>query len=291
MVVLHFKRSDKSLFLFQTTVNSLISDVIDSAISIHNERLRLLRLISSCEDLINYGPIKPYMEQGLTEEQIAGHAQNKTPEKIRMTKNGREILFNPDPTGRRTGEGNIYVAAMMTTELEHANAILSPNRVALNEFLTLQDIDQAFLNIKGAIMIAYPMGLPSDDPVQIILDNNEDLTVCSNAKEIFTLDNVSLWWASKELVPNKHLSDFIGKNEKSKVIVKLQRKGQGAPVREPAIDEKTQREMTAFFYKKQEEHKKLADNDEDDYLNSSWANPKALKNHFQGISNVSWRFK
>jgi hypothetical protein len=37
------------------------------------------------------------------------------------------------------------------------------------------------------------------------------------------------------------VSDYLGKNEKTKVIVKMQKKGHGAPVREPVIDEKAQR--------------------------------------------------
>lgn len=49
--------------------------------------------------------------------------------------------------------------------------------------------------------------------------------------------------------------------------------------------------MMAYYYRKQEQLKKLEENDEDDYLNSSWANPKALKSHFTGVGNVKWGFK
>ena len=46
-------------------------------------------------------------------------------------------------------------------------------------------------------------------------------------------DTATLWFAGKQLLPEKHLSDFLGRNDKSKAIVKLQKKGQGAPGREP----------------------------------------------------------
>ena len=53
----------------------------------------------------------------------------------------------------------------------------------------------------------------------------------------------------------KILSDYVGKNEKTKIICKISRKGQGAPVREPLVDKETQSKMLAFYYKKQEEQK------------------------------------
>ena len=41
--------------------------------------------------------------------------------------------------------------------------------------------------------------------------------------------------------------------------------------------------MMAYYYRKQEELKKLEENDEDDYINSSWADPKSLKRAFTGV--------
>jgi hypothetical protein len=38
-----------------------------------------------------------------------------------------------------------------------------------------------------------------------------------------------MWVAGKELIRGKLLSDYYGKNEKSKYVVKLQKKGTGAP--------------------------------------------------------------
>jgi hypothetical protein len=64
-----------------------------------------------------------------------------------------------------------------------------------------------------------------------------------------------LWWAGKELQRGKLLHEFIGKNEKTKIVCKIQRRGGGAPVREAAYDEQTQKEMMAYAYKKQEEWK------------------------------------
>jgi hypothetical protein len=40
-----------------------------------------------------------------------------------------------------------------------------------------------------------------------------------------------LWWAGKELHPDKLLNFYTGKNEKTKIIVKLTKTGSGAPMR------------------------------------------------------------
>lgn len=49
------------------------------------------------------------------------------------------------------------------------------------------------------------------------------------------IQRTNLWFCGKELKRDKPLSEYFGKNEKSKVIVKLQTSGQGPPGREPAI--------------------------------------------------------
>lgn len=43
----------------------------------------------------------------------------------------------------------------------------------------------------------------------------------------------TVWFAGKQMVPEKQLKDYVGRHEKSKAVVKLQKKGQGAPSREP----------------------------------------------------------
>ena len=37
------------------------------------------------------------------------------------------------------------------------------------------------------------------------------------------LDTASLWWAGKEMTRGKKLRDFVGKNEKTKIVCKLQK--------------------------------------------------------------------
>ena len=46
-------------------------------------------------------------------------------------------------------------------------------------------------------------------------------------------ENASLWFAGKQMLPDNRLKAHVGRHEKTKAVVKLQKKGQGAPAREP----------------------------------------------------------
>merc|ERR1711939_1091507 len=96
-------------------------------------------------------------------------------------------------------------------------------------------------------------------------------------QDVLDTFSTNLWWAGKELRTDQTLEQYLGRNEKTKIVAKLAPKSSGAPVREPRIDEGTHKAMLAHYYKKQEEDKKLRDNDDDAYLDAQWANPKALK--------------
>jgi hypothetical protein len=104
------------------------------------------------------------------------------------------------------------------------------------------------------------------------------------------LETAQVWICGKELVSGKLFSDIFGPNEKSKFVVKVQGKGQGAPTREPLVDDQSHKKMLAYYHQKQEEQKAMEADNEDDYMNSSWANPKNLKNNLNGMgSNIKFR--
>ena len=139
-------------------------------------------------------------------------------------------------------------------------------------------------------MIAWPMGLPDYDPVRQILEDRDALEGAAQLQHL-DADATSLWCCSKEMQREKLLSDYVGRNEKTKVVAKLQKKGAGAPQREPVVSADEQKAMIAFYHKKQQEAERLEQEDEDAYLHSKWANPKSLKNAFTGVGDISWRAK
>lgn len=98
----------------------------------------------------------------------------------------------------------------------------------------------------------------------------------------------AIWWASKELQDGKILSDYVGRNDRTKIVAKIQKIGQSAPAREAVVSEAQQKEMMAKAYRRQEELKKLEENSEDDYLHSAWADSNQLKRHLTGMGDIKW---
>ena len=98
-----------------------------------------------------------------------------------------------------------------------------------------------------------------------------------------------LWWASKEFPRGGTVGERVGRNEKTKIVVKLQKPGSGPPAREAAVTEDERKAMMAHYFRKQEEMKKLSENTEEDYLNSSWADPSALRRQLNGTTNIGFR--
>jgi hypothetical protein len=73
--------------------------------------------------------------------------------------------------------------------------------------------------------------------------------------QVIEVTQAQLWFSGKEMYRGKKLADYVGHNEKTKVIVKLQKQGQGAPGREPVISEEERKQMMLHAYRRQEELK------------------------------------
>ena len=62
-------------------------------------------------------------------------------------------------------------------------------------------------------------------------EDREDLTGQQASKLVIPEFSLALWWANKELHDEKLLSDYCGKNDRTKLAVKIQRTGMSAPAR------------------------------------------------------------
>jgi hypothetical protein len=129
---------------------------------------------------------------------------------------------------------------------------------------------------------AYPMGLPEYDTVRLTIEGTEGLSGTSAGQSLLDPATAELWVATRFFDRRECVYDRLGKNEKTKVIGKLQRPGGGMPGREPGVSEEERKAMMAHYFKKQEEEKLLAENSDDMYLHSVWADPKQLQRSLRG---------
>ena len=132
------------------------------------------------------------------------------------------------------------------------------------------------------------MGLPEWDTVRLTIEGEGGLEGTPAGQQVMDENTAELWVASRmfDRLNNQTVGDRLGRNEKTKVIAKLQRPGAGAPGREAGVSEEEKKAMMAYYFKKQEEMKALAESSEDDYLHSSWADPKQLQRSLRGQGDV-----
>uniref|UniRef100_A0A3Q2V5X3 Cilia and flagella associated protein 298 n=1 Tax=Haplochromis burtoni TaxID=8153 RepID=A0A3Q2V5X3_HAPBU len=255
MVQLHVKRGDESLFLFNTTVDTPLETLIQQITAIYNGRLKVKRLCSEIPELADHGISLPPNMQGLTEEQI---------EELNLRDEWGEncipsggSVFRKDDIGRRNGQApNDKMKEVLMRTVEAATALISKKQVQANVCVTVEMIKEALDQLRGAVMIVYPMGLPPHDPIRMELEDKEDLSGTQVSLQVIAEDECQLWWAAKEMQRGKKLQDYIGRNEKTKLVVKIQ--------------------------------KKLEEADDDRYLDSEWSDRQALKRQFQGLTNIKW---
>ncbi|XP_038657596.1 cilia- and flagella-associated protein 298 isoform X2 [Scyliorhinus canicula] len=238
-------------------------------------------------ELADHGTFLPINMQGLTDEQIEElKLKDEWAEKC-IPSGGYE--FKMDEMGRRNGHApNQSMKEVLKKTIEEAKALISKKQVQANVCVTTEMVKDALDQLRGAVMIVYPMGLPPHDPIRAEFEGNEDLEGLQAGKLVIEESEAQLWWAGKELQRGKKLSDYVGKNEKTKIVVKIQKRGQGAPAREPVINEDEQKQMMMHYYRRQEQLKKLDENDEESYLDSDWSDRYALKRQFQGVKDIKW---
>ncbi|XP_003388750.1 PREDICTED: UPF0769 protein C21orf59 homolog [Amphimedon queenslandica] len=287
MVKLHIKKGEESHFLYETNVGVSVEDLIIQLVRLYNGRLKVDRLCQEIELLSSHGILLPPNMQGLTDEQIIDLKLKDEYADTCIPCGGH--TDNPDPVGRRNGRApNEKMKEVLHRTISEARAAISKNQVAAKVCMTEEIISDSLDKLRGAIMIVYPMNLPPYDPIRLEFEGQEDLTGSQASLAVLEESTAQLWWAGKELTRSKKLQDFIGRNEKTTIIAKLQKKGQGAPAREPVFSEDAKKEMMSYAYRRQEELKKLEADEEDSYLNAQWADPHELKRSFQGLRDIKW---
>lgn len=289
MVFLHIKRGNDSQFLYETSVATPISKLNKEIVSIYNGRLKIGRICSEMEELAKYGPMFPPEILGLTDEQVSElNLVDQYAEKV-VPSGG--WIHNRDPVGRRNGrQPQEKMQEILLKSINDAKEIISKKLVDENKTLTVKQIQNAIGILRGAVTIVYPMDLPPYDPIRMEFTNTEDLSGTQASLEVIEPAKVQLWFAGHQMLAEKLLSDYLGKNEKCKVILKIVKHGEGAPGREPIFNEEARKQIMLQQYRRQEELKRLEEDDDDSYLNSKWADNTNLKQQLNGIQDINFRF-
>ncbi|KAL3320628.1 hypothetical protein Ciccas_000703 [Cichlidogyrus casuarinus] len=289
MVKLVIKRGDQVRFTIDVNSETMIDDLIKLCAELHNSLLKIERICAELEELAEHGVTMPPNMQGLNEEQIS-ELKLKDDYLEKCTPSGGYVERSDDMR-RRNGRAPIEtMAKVLMTAAKDAKDMVSRKCADQNKDLTKDIIKDAMSILTGSVMIVFPMGLPPYDPIRMEFDNEEELAGTQAEKEVIAQESATLWFCGKELLKSHKLSEYSGKNEKTKIVVKLSKVGHGPPAREPVVNEADQRAMMAFYHRKQEEWKKLEEKNKDDdsYLDSPWADNNRLKREFHGLNNVKW---
>ncbi|KAA3679943.1 uncharacterized protein DEA37_0000289 [Paragonimus westermani] len=253
MVRLVIKRADVAQFLIEVPGSTSIDELITLVCEIYNGYLKIGRICAEIDELSKHGVTLPPNMQGLTEDQIVD-LKLKDEWGDKCIPSGGYIECK-DEIGRRNGRG-FY-------------------RLKQNEF-----------GVDLLLFVQRATGFSSLEIMPTEADISHGYEDAS--QEVILIEDATLWFSGKEMLRGKLISDYVGRNEKTKIVAKLSKRGAGAPAREPVMDEKQQRALMAHYYRKQEEWKKLEANDEDSYLDSAWAEPGQLKRQFHGLTNIKW---
>ncbi|RLU24429.1 hypothetical protein DMN91_002518 [Ooceraea biroi] len=254
MVRMHVKKGDESQFLYDTHVEANVNDVIRDIVIIYNGRLKISRICYEMEELAKHGVMLPPDIMGLTDEQVQElKLKDKWADKCVPTSGW---TFNKDQIGRRNGrQPNEKMQELLNKTIEDARTMTSKKLVQQEKLVTQKTVQEALDLLRGAVMIVYPMGLPPHDVIRQEFENTEDLTGTQASLEVIDEQLAQLWFSGKELLPGRKIKDFLGNNEKTKVIVKLQKRGSGRPAREPLMTEDEQKQFMLHAYRRQEQLK------------------------------------
>ncbi|CAF1081676.1 unnamed protein product [Adineta ricciae] len=281
MVKLHVKHGDESQFLYETTTNIPIDDLIHQISLLYNGRLKVHRICNEMSMLAKHGITLPVNMQGLTDDQITDLKLKDEYEDTCIPMDG--YVEEADVMGKRNGRAPTEkMRSIIERTIQEAKDKISKKLVQADQCITCDQINEALQQLKGAVMIVYPMGLPPYDPVELEFKNQEELEGTQDSLDVIPEPNMTIWFSGKEMQRGKVLADFVGKNEKTK-------KGNAAPARERVVSEDEQKQMMAYYYRKQQEMKKLEENEDSSYMDSAWADPNSLKRQFQGLNDIKWK--
>ncbi|XP_017070542.1 cilia- and flagella-associated protein 298 [Drosophila eugracilis] len=254
MVVLSVKRGDEVLFLFETSVKEKTDTVLRDLVALHNGQLKIQRVCMEIEELAEHGTMLPGEMIGLNEDQRE-ELKLKDIWADKCIPSGG-FTINKDPLLRRNGQQPTEaMQKVLAGAITDAKAMVDRRLAKSSKTLNLKIVEEALNLLRGAVTIVYPMQLPPHDTIRMEFSNTEDLTGTQASKEVIEPSKAQFWFAGRQMLMGKLMSDYLGLNDKTKVVVKLNQLGEGPPAREAVISEPMRRQMMAESFRRQEELK------------------------------------
>ena len=274
------------MFLYETSLGAQVEKVRNEICFLINGSLKVLRVTDHLVSLACHGIAKDPSVRGLLEDQVKELKLVDT-EADRCEPVGG-FIESPDPVEFRVGKAPTGPFKDILLEKAKEIEMLMKNP---QHFLTPNDIKSALKTVKDELDKVYPMGLPEYEPVRMELENREILAEY-HSKELTNVadpNETKLWFASKELLPEGRLGDYMGKNEKTKVVVKVASKKSGQPAREPVLSEQEQKVLLMHNARRREEYLQMEKDADDSYLDAPWADQQGLKRKVLGLDQISWK--
>ncbi len=289
MVKIHFKKDEKHQFLIETTNQQSVDDLTDQLCEMNNKCVVLEHLADNIAEFAKYGVARIMEDRGLD-----------VPANQEVHQSFPGTIWREDPSRLRLGyaPGEDMQKRIEATVAEVKAAIHYGN-ADLRKLLTREMLTECREKLDGIVKIAcashYPSyattGLPEYDDIAMTLtmEPSDALADKQAVKMLLDPEKTDLWFAQKRMEKgqSKKLVDYLGRNEKMKVVVKPSTAGR-PPVQEQQ-SELQRKEMMSFYYKKQQEFERMEDEDGVDGVNALWAKSGGLKRQMQGMGDLKWR--
>lgn len=160
MVYIKVKHSEQDMFMFEAHYETDLDTVIRGVATINNLRVRLKNLVSELKRLKEKGPLLP--EKSLDDMPKIEELSIDDDEEDQAKQNSEPSYGKPisDPN----------LVSTIDKVIEDSNQVLSAEKANKKISVSESELSDCIMNIKGAITMAYPMGLPNSDPILNILD-------------------------------------------------------------------------------------------------------------------------
>ena len=187
-------------------------------------RIKLDHMSTGLEELATKGPLRPEALRGLDNLDEYVKAEDLTVinglKEMPPQTGVREV---PDPNKYRTGWlVSEELCKQILEEVMKGKQLIHKTQIDRKALLTFEAIQNHMDVYKGLVMMAYPgyHGLGAWEPIRVLLEGEEDEEPTAQ-NELLDEKATSIWIVSKELQSGKVFSDYFGKNEKQKFVVKL----------------------------------------------------------------------